>query len=74
MSSSTVAAGTPQRTDSATRWKLFTMMVLEIFIWGAWLPLVFGYLKGLNFSPDTPPAFLSPFCRNRSSGSFPSKH
>jgi nucleoside transporter len=27
------------------------MMVLEFFIWGAWLPLIFGYLPSLGFSP-----------------------
>src|SRR6478752_6963237 len=32
--------------------KLFIMMVLEFFIWGAWLPLIWGYMgkDGLNFS------------------------
>jgi nucleoside transporter len=30
--------------------KLFLMMVLEFFIWGAWLPLIFGYLPSLGFS------------------------
>ncbi len=31
--------------------KLWIMMALQFFIWGAWLPLVFGYLgeKGLGF-------------------------
>jgi MFS family permease len=37
------------------------MMVLEIAIWGAWLPLIFGYLPSLNFSPSEPPAALAPF-------------
>src|SRR6266705_1307458 len=32
------------------RLKLFLMMVLEFFIWGAWLPLIFGYLPSLGFS------------------------
>jgi nucleoside transporter len=32
------------------RLKLFIMMVLEFFIWGAWLPLIFGYLPSLGFS------------------------
>jgi len=34
------------------RFKLFIMMVLELFIWGAWLPLVWTYIgpNGLNFS------------------------
>jgi len=27
------------------------MMALEFFIWGAWLPLIFGYLPSLNFTP-----------------------
>ena len=30
--------------------KLFVMMLLEFFIWGAWLPLVWGYLGGLGFT------------------------
>jgi len=33
------------------RLKLFVMMALEFFIWGAWLPLIFGYLPSLGFSP-----------------------
>jgi nucleoside transporter len=32
------------------RWKLFVMMVLEFFIWGAWLPLIFSYLPSLKFT------------------------
>jgi nucleoside transporter len=33
--------------------KLFVMMILEFFIWGAWLPLIWGYMgaDGLNFTP-----------------------
>jgi len=31
--------------------KLFLMMVMEFFIWGAWLPLIFSYLPSLGFSP-----------------------
>jgi nucleoside transporter len=32
--------------------KLFIMMVLEFFIWGAWLPLIWGYMgkEGLAFT------------------------
>jgi nucleoside transporter len=32
--------------------KLFLMMVLEFFIWGAWLPLIWGYMgaDGLKFT------------------------
>src|SRR5436309_3340197 len=36
--------------NKAIRLKLFLMMVLEFFIWGAWLPLIFGYLPSLGFS------------------------
>lgn len=36
--------------NSAIRFKLFLMMVLQFFIWGAWLPLIFGYLPSLKFS------------------------
>lgn len=38
--------------------KLFVMMVLEFFIWGAWLPLIWGYMGktvadgGLGFSDN----------------------
>ncbi len=34
------------------RWKLSVMMFLEFFIWGAWLPLIFGYLPSLGFNPE----------------------
>src|SRR5216110_2484637 len=36
--------------NSSIRLKLFFMMVLEFFIWGAWLPLIYGYLPSLKFS------------------------
>jgi nucleoside transporter len=35
---------------SAARNKLSVMMFLEFFIWGTWLPLIFGYLSDLEFS------------------------
>ena len=41
-----------------TRFKLFVMMLLEYFIWGAWLPLIFGYLPSLGFSSSQPPELL----------------
>jgi MFS family permease len=48
---------TPTTTsNAATFFKLWLMMVLEFFIWGAWLPLIFGYLPGLKFSATLPPA------------------
>lgn len=39
--------------------KLFFMMILEFFIWGAWLPLIWGYMgkNGLNFT-DTQVAWV----------------
>ena len=37
------------------------MMVLEFFIWGAWLPLIFGYLPSLGFSPLQQSLVLSAF-------------
>ena len=30
--------------------RLFIMMLLQFFIWGAWLPLVWSYMGGLGFS------------------------
>ncbi len=38
------------RTDPAVRNKLFLMMLIEIFIWGAWQPKIFPYMGMLNFS------------------------
>jgi nucleoside transporter len=34
---------------TSQRWKLCVMMFLEFFIWGAWFPLIFGYLPSLKF-------------------------
>jgi nucleoside transporter len=36
--------------NTAIRLKLFLMMVLEFFIWGCWLPLIYGYLPSLGFT------------------------
>ena len=36
---------------SSNRNKLFIMMVLQFFIWGAWLPLIFAYLPALKLTP-----------------------
>ncbi len=41
--------------------RLFFMMVLEFFIWGAWLPLIFGYLPSLGFSATEQSWILSAF-------------
>jgi nucleoside transporter len=43
------------------RLKLILMMVLEFFIWGAWYPLIFGYLPSLGFSPTEQTWILSTF-------------
>jgi len=45
----------------SNRFKLFVMMVLEFFIWGAWLPLIFGYLPSLGFSPAEQSWILNAF-------------
>ena len=45
----------------SVRARLFVMMVLEFFIWGAWLPLIFGYLPSLGFSPLQQSLILSAF-------------
>ncbi|MEQ1903441.1 MAG: MFS transporter [Pirellulaceae bacterium] len=41
--------------------KLFLMMVLQFFIWGAWLPLIFGYLPSLKFTAFQQAAILNAF-------------
>ncbi len=43
------------------RGPLFVMMALEFFIWGAWLPLIFGYLPSLGFSPGQQSLILNAF-------------
>jgi MFS family permease len=43
------------------RSKLFVMMTLQFFIWGAWLPLIFGYLPSLGFSPGEQAWILNAF-------------
>ena len=47
--------------NNSHRFKLFIMMVLEFFIWGAWLPLIFGYLPSLKFSPAEQSWILNAF-------------
>jgi MFS family permease len=43
------------------RGPLFVMMALEFFIWGAWLPLIFGYLPSLGFTPGQQSLILGAF-------------
>src|SRR6478672_1063235 len=47
--------------DKTIRLKLILMMVLEFFIWGAWFPLIFGYLPSLGFSAAEQTWILSAF-------------
>jgi MFS family permease len=48
-------------TTSSPKGKLFLMMVLEFFIWGAWLPLIFGYLPSLGFTTSQQSWILNAF-------------
>ena len=50
--------------NKGIRLKLFLMMVLQFFIWGAWLPLIFGYLPSLGFSATNPPPQLAFIANN----------
>jgi nucleoside transporter len=47
--------------NKGVRNKLFLMMVLQFFIWGAWLPLIFGYLPSLGFTPGQQSLILNAF-------------
>ena len=49
------------KVNDMLRNKLFMMMFLEFFIWGAWLPLVFGYLPSLGFSSFEQSLILNAF-------------
>ncbi len=47
--------------NPTSRGALFMMMALEFFIWGAWLPLIFGYLPSLGFTPGQQSLILNAF-------------
>src|SRR6266436_2226035 len=47
--------------NKAIRFKLFLMMILEFFIWGAWFPLIFGYLPSLGFTTGEQSWILNAF-------------
>jgi MFS family permease len=47
--------------NSSIRFRLFVMMVLEFFVWGCWLPLIYSYLPSLGFSDAKPPQELAQF-------------
>ncbi len=51
----------PAKAPPATTLKLWFMMFLEFFIWGAWLPLIFGYLPKLGFSAFEQSVILNAF-------------
>src|SRR5712691_11031429 len=46
---------------SSQRWRLCVMMFLEFFIWGAWFPLIFGYLPSLGFDGTQQAIILGAF-------------
>lgn len=55
---------------NSLRTKLSFMMFLEFFIWGAWLPLIFGYLAALKFSPSEQGWILNAFAISSLVGMF----
>ena len=52
---------TPTPLNGSARVKLSVMMFLELFIWGCWLPLIYGYLPSLGFSPGEQSWILNAF-------------
>lgn len=56
--------------NSSNRLKLSVMMFLEFFIWGAWLPLIFGYLPSLGFSTLEQSLILNAFALASFAGMF----
>ena len=47
--------------EKSVRNKLFIMMILEIAVWGAWLPLIFDYLPSLGFNASEQSWILNAF-------------
>src|ERR1044071_7661652 len=47
--------------NSNIRLRLFLMMALEVVIWGAWLPLIYGYLPSLRFTATEQALVLNAF-------------
>ncbi len=55
-------AGAKKNTPiGGSAWMLFFMMLLEFFIWGAWLPKIFAYLPAVGFSGNEQLAILLAF-------------
>jgi nucleoside transporter len=50
-----------QPMNVSIRFRLFLMMILEFFIWGCWLPLIYGYLPSLKFSAGEQAWILNAF-------------
>ena len=46
---------------TSIRFRLFLMMILEFFVWGCWLPLIYGYLPSLGFTPGQQALILNTF-------------
>lgn len=59
--SNDIAGSASSPGSSTIRFQLFIMMVLQFFIWGAWLPLIFGYLPSLGFTPGQQSWILNAF-------------
>jgi nucleoside transporter len=47
--------------STSPRAVLSVMMFLEIFIWGAWFPVIFGYLRDMGYSASEQPWILGTF-------------
>jgi MFS family permease len=47
--------------NMSIRLRLFLMMALQYFIWGAWLPLIYSYLPSLKFTPAEQAWILNTF-------------
>ena len=47
--------------SNSNRAKLFVMMGLQFFIWGCWLPLIYGDLPSLGFTPAQQSWILNAF-------------
>src|SRR5882672_4468799 len=54
-------APTASSVRSGVTARLSAMMFLEFFIWGAWLPLIFGYLPSLGFDESQQGWILNAF-------------